>query len=188
VQVTPTAPTAPPSRLATHSRIADRHDMGVTGTMTIYPRALAGTSQAQLERLTLAKQLPAFSPDEQKSLRSFLADRNFEPAGKGAFKHAFFDVRVKMSSTSLWFDTANDVDAMMTSAEVANELAMRPAFAMLDTGDGTWTPARPGKRAEKSTSAAKRPAAKKPAATKSRSAKPKSAKQKSASSRTRRAR
>ncbi|MFT3694509.1 MAG: hypothetical protein QM831_15280 [Kofleriaceae bacterium] len=145
--------------------------MGVTGTMSIYPRSLAGASPAELEEMLIAKTQPAFSTDEMKTLRAALKQWQFSAGKNDVFKHSAFDCEAHLTATSLWFETSSDFDAMMTAAEVAGTLAMEPGFAMFDSGEGTWT------------AADEEPAAKataKSAETKSAKSKSKSAKSKSA--------
>lgn len=148
--------------------------MGVSGTMSIYPRQLAGTSPAELEEMLIAKTQPAFSAAELTSLRTMLGSFMFEPAKKkDTFKHSAFECEAHLTPTCLWFETASDFDAMMTVAEVAGTIADEAPFAMFDSSEGTWTPAKPGKAvgtakpAAKAKSPAKKSAAKKSAAKKS---------------------
>ncbi|HEY0252862.1 MAG TPA: hypothetical protein VGC41_15105 [Kofleriaceae bacterium] len=123
--------------------------MGV-GTRWIFPRALAGTDGAKLDELTASEDLPEFSEAELAELRELLAARQFrakkqrKTAWSGElFKHRTFEVIAELVPTRLMIDSAKKPDDLITGAEVAHDIAARPAFALYDLWDETWTPRTP---------------------------------------------
>jgi len=128
------------------------------GSKWIFPRTMAGTDGDELDELTAANALPAFTDAEMAELRAFLVARKFTPRARRKsagelFVHQLFDVKAELTRTRLMFDSSKDFDGVLTGAEIAGDIATRPAFALYDVWNGKWTPEKPpkGKRKKKVT-------------------------------------